>query len=98
MLLRPFKTPPLVSILVACYNAEGFVRRAIESALAQTYPRLEIIVAPDDGKRYDALRQWCNSPRVRVLTPEREVRTGAAAARNRAIDAAEGDFLLSLAA
>ena len=39
---------PLVSILIPAYNAEQWIAEAIESALAQTWPRKEIIVV-DDG-------------------------------------------------
>ena len=38
---------PLVSLTVICYNAERFVREAIEGALAQTYSPLEIIFSDD---------------------------------------------------
>ena len=38
------------SIVVACYNQEGFVREAVESALSQKPPSKEIIVV-DDGSR-----------------------------------------------
>jgi glycosyltransferase involved in cell wall biosynthesis len=39
---------PLVSILINCYNHEEYIQAAIDSALQQTYPRLEVIVY-DDG-------------------------------------------------
>ncbi|MEO0835337.1 MAG: glycosyltransferase [Cyanobacteria bacterium J06642_3] len=39
---------PLVSVIIPCFNAEQFLSEAIESILAQTYPRIEIIVI-DDG-------------------------------------------------
>jgi len=39
---------PLVSILIPCFNAARWVAQAIESALAQTYPKKEVIVV-DDG-------------------------------------------------
>lgn len=38
---------PLVSIIIPVYNGENYLRDAIESALAQTYPHIEIIVVND---------------------------------------------------
>jgi len=39
---------PLVSVLIPCYNAEKWIRESIQSALDQSYPNKEVIVA-DDG-------------------------------------------------
>ena len=41
---------PLVSILIPAYNAEEWIAETIQSAIAQTWPRKEIIVV-DDGSR-----------------------------------------------
>ena len=45
---------PLVSIVIPVYNGSNFLREAIESALAQTYPNIEVLVindgSSDDGK------------------------------------------------
>ena len=41
---------PLVSIVIPVYNGSNFLREAIESALAQTYKNLEIIVVNDGSK------------------------------------------------
>lgn len=42
------KEQPLVSVLMTAFNAEKFVKQALESIINQTYPNLEIIVV-DDG-------------------------------------------------
>jgi glycosyltransferase involved in cell wall biosynthesis len=39
---------PLVSVIITAYNTELYIKEAIESVLAQTYPNLEIFVI-DDG-------------------------------------------------
>jgi glycosyltransferase involved in cell wall biosynthesis len=82
---------PLVSILIPAYNAEAWVADTIKSALAQTWPRKEIILV-DDGsadatvaiaKRYEA-------PNVKVITQRNQ---GAAAARNTAFALSRGEYI-----
>ena len=46
---------PLVSILIPAYNAERWIAETISSALAQTWPRKEIIVV-NDGSIDQTLR------------------------------------------
>jgi hypothetical protein len=81
----------LVSILVPAFNAEGFLRPALESALAQTWPRTEVIVV-DDGSRdaTPAIAQSFAGARVKVVSQENR---GASAARNRALSLAQGDYI-----
>lgn len=38
---------PLISFTIGCYNQEAFIREAVESAFAQTYSPLEIIISDD---------------------------------------------------
>ena len=81
---------PLISILIPCHNAAPFIAATLESALAQTWPKREIIVV-DDGSTDDslALARRFESRGVQVLDqPNR----GASAARNRALQAARGDY------
>lgn len=41
---------PLVSIIIPVYNGSNYMREAIDSALAQTYPNIEILVINDGSK------------------------------------------------
>lgn len=82
---------PLVSILIPAYNAEAWLGDTIRSALAQTWPRKEVIVV-DDGSKDDTLavaRQFA-SAEVSVVT---QANAGAAAARNNALSRCQGDFI-----
>ena len=84
-------TPPLVSILIPAYNAERHVGEAVESALAQTHPRVEVVVV-DDGSSDGtlAVAQRYEARGVRVAS---QANAGASAARNHALRLASGDFL-----
>ncbi len=41
---------PLVSIVIPVYNGENFLKEAIDSALAQTYEPIEVIIVNDGSK------------------------------------------------
>jgi len=48
-------TQPLISVVIPCYNAEQFVKQAIDSIINQTYTNLEIILI-DDGSTDSTLK------------------------------------------
>ena len=80
----------LASIIIPCHNGERYVGEAIESALTQTYPNIEVVVI-DDGSTDDSLkviRSFGN--RVRW---ESGTNRGACAARNRGIELARGKLV-----
>jgi glycosyltransferase involved in cell wall biosynthesis len=81
---------PLVSILIPCHNAGRFLRETLDSALAQTYARIEVILV-DDGSTDDSLaiaRSY--EPRIRITAGPQQ---GASAARNLATAQSSGDLL-----
>lgn len=85
------ETLPLVSILIPAYNASEWIAGTIRSALAQTWPRTEIIVV-DDGSRDDTLtiaREF-EAQGVRVVVQKNQ---GASAARNNAYANCHGDYI-----
>lgn len=86
----------LVSVIVPTYNRGGVLPLAVASALAQTHPSLEVIIVDDgstDGTADLVSRLWGAEPRVRFF---RQANRGVAAARNRGIREARGDWFAFL--
>lgn len=80
---------PLVSVIVAAYQAEAFLEDAVASILAQDYAPFEVVVC-DDGSTD-------RTPEILAAHPElhtiRQANAGAAAARNAAVAASSGELL-----
>lgn len=87
----------LVSVVMPMFNAERFLRRPVESVLAQTHGDLELLVADDassDGSVAMIEDYARRDARVRLLPAT--VNGGVAAARNRALAAAGGRWVAFL--
>ena len=85
---------PLVSILIPAYNAEEWIRYTLQSAVAQTWPRKEIIVLDDgstDGTA-EVAGQFA-SKGVKIVSRENR---GLSAAVNQAYRLCEGDYIQEL--
>ncbi len=81
---------PKVSIVIPVYNDETYVADAIESALAQEYSDIEVIVV-DDGstdRTPDILKRY--EGKIAVVTQENQ---GAGGSRNTGIRASRGEYL-----
>lgn len=91
-------TDPRVSIVMPFYNAEAHIVEAVESVIAQTFPDWELLLV-DDGSSDEssaiARNFAARDPRILLLPPD-PARRGAAAARNRGIAAARGEFVAFL--
>lgn len=84
---------PVVSVIISNYNYERFVGEAIDSALSQTYPIVEIIVV-DDGSTDDS-RSVIESRgnRIRAIFEENG---GQASAMNAGFARSTGDLVFFL--
>jgi len=84
---------PRVSVVVPCFNAEPYLRQALESVRAQTRSPLECLVVDDGSTDRSAEIAASFGPPVRLL---RQHNQGRAAAANRAIAEARGDLVMFL--
>lgn len=86
---------PLVSIIIPCYNYGRFIKGAIESVLAQTFQRLEILVIDDgstDELTKDVLQNLCYEKTKTI----HQVNQGLAQTRNNGAVLATGKYICYL--
>jgi glycosyltransferase involved in cell wall biosynthesis len=84
---------PKISIIVPVYKVEPYIKKCVDSILAQTFTEFELILV-DDGSP-DNCGEICdeyarNDSRVKVIHKENG---GQATARNAALDIAKGDYI-----
>lgn len=84
---------PKVTLIIPAYNAENFITRSMDTALAQSFPDLEVI-AVDDGSqdRTPEILDWYQEhyPNVTVIHQENSYVSGA---RNTAIRQTRGEYI-----
>ena len=85
------RNEPSISVVIPVLNGERFLREAIVSAFAQTYPPVEVIVV-DDGS---SDRSAAIAEELGALVLRRGHR-GVSAARNAGVAAAQGDLIALL--
>ena len=83
---------PLVSIVIPVYNGDNYVREAIDSALAQTYQNVEIVVVNDGSTDGGLTRAACLEYGDRIQYFEKE-NGGCASALNYGVRMAKGEFI-----
>ncbi len=90
---------PLVSVVCLCYNQKEFAKSALESAITQTYPNIEIIVVDDastDGSRKEIESFLQDHPDIKFIPLSKNL--GNCAAFNLAFARTEGKYIIDLAA
>lgn len=90
-------TKPLVSVIMPVYNAERYIREAIDSILAQTCTDWELILIDDASRDRSAevAKAYAAQDR-RIRYYANEVNLGVAKTRNRALSLARGEFVAPL--
>jgi len=89
-------TPGLVSVLIPTFNRARLVGSAIESALAQDYQAIEVLVIDDgssDGTFSMMTDVYKGNPKVRILA---KANGGVSSARNMGLREARGEFIAFL--
>ncbi len=89
--LNKFDEYPLVSIIIPVYNGSNYLHEAINSALIQSYPNIEIIVVNDGSNDNGKTERIALSygKKIKYLTKENG---GVATALNMAIEQMRGTY------
>ena len=86
----------LVSVIVPAFNAASYIRQTLNSVLAQTYRKIEVILVDDGSSDSTAkiVEEFvARDPRFQLI---RQANAGVGAARNTAIKRARGKYLAPL--
>ena len=87
---------PRFSVIMPLYNKERYLKKAIESVIAQTYRDFELIII-DDGSTDNSLEVVrglkIEDRRLKILT---QSNSGVAVARNNGVAASEGEYMCFL--
>ena len=88
---------PKVSIIIPVYNVEKYIRQALDSVISQTLKDIEIICINDctPDKSFEIVKEYAEND-ARFVLFEMESNQGQGIARNRALDIAQGDYIMFL--
>ena len=86
---------PLVSVIIACYNAERYISDCLETIINQTYNNIEILVCDDNSSdnSYEILKKYSQID-DRIIVLKNDSNLFAAETRNRCINQSNGEYLL----
>jgi glycosyltransferase involved in cell wall biosynthesis len=94
MSITDHSTPPKVTVIIAAYNAEKFIRKTLESVFAQSLENIELIVV-DDGSTDRTQEILATFPDRRLIVLRQE-NGGVSAARNAGLAAARAPYIFFL--
>lgn len=85
----------LITIAIAVYNTEKYLKDCMDSVVNQTYRNLEILCINDysTDKSLEILKEYAaKDKRIKIITNEKN--SGLGVSRNVGIDAAHGEYIL----
>ncbi len=84
----------MISVIIPAYNSENYIEKAINSVLNQTYQNFEIIIINDGStdNTEEVIKQFTDS-RIKYIY---QANQGVSAARNKAIELSDGDYIAFL--
>lgn len=89
--------PPLITIGIPTYNRFDYLQEAVQSALAQTYTPIEVLISDDgSGKEIGPWAQALAQKDTRVRYRRNEHNLGLAGNWNAIVDAAQGEWLVMI--
>jgi glycosyltransferase involved in cell wall biosynthesis len=86
---------PLVSVIIPCYNYGIYIREAIESVLAQTFRRFEILIV-NDGSTDELTKQVLSDLSYKKTKVIHQTNQGLAQTRNNGAAIARGKYICFL--
>ena len=93
--------PPLVSVVIPCYNHENFVQDSIQSVIDQTYQNIELIIIDDCSKdgSVEKIQEMIPACKERFVRFEFRSRPnkGLSATLNEALEWCEGEYYSAIA-
>ncbi len=82
-----------ISVIVAVYNTEKYLKKCIESLLSQSYKNMEIIIVEDCSKdnSRQVLESYKNNPKIKIFYNQKN--SGLSYSRNRGLKEATGSYI-----
>lgn len=92
---------PIVSIIIPTYGGSEFLKRCVDSVLAQTYPNIEVIVVDDNGvgtpnqiETSKVMDNYIDNAKVKYVCHEHNI--NGSAARNTGFKNSHGEYIALL--
>ena len=90
--MESFVNPPLVSMIIPCFNSEDFILECIDSVLEQDYANLEIIII-DDGSTDHTVNKLKKYETIEHIHIVQQNNQGACVARNKGLFLSKGKYI-----